>query len=169
MCCSSMAPPAVTTAAARSVTTWPVPASAPSPTTAPEPATPPAAVVAAAVAVAPLPAIAPLPAAAPPPPPMPSSLAMTPIGPSAGTNPASWRLTPAHLAAELPAVGAVAQVPAGQSTGAHAPVVGDDQILADAGARGVAGLAGLSQSDARAHEQRLDRGTDTPSAPATSA
>ena len=88
-----MAPPAVTTAAASRVTTWPVPASAPRPTTAPEPARPPAAPVA-AVAVAPLPAIAPVPAAAPPPPPMPRTLAMTPIGPSAGTNAASWRLTP---------------------------------------------------------------------------
>jgi cell division septation protein DedD len=89
---SSIAPPAVTIAAASRVTTWPAPAPiAPTDATAPVPATP---LVTAALPLATAPLPAALPAALPPAPPIPSSFAITPIGPSPGTSAASWRLTP---------------------------------------------------------------------------
>ena len=81
VCWSSTAPPAVTTAAASSVATWPAPAlSVPTPTAVEVPAAPPA-------------ARAP-PAAPPPAPPRPSTLASTPSGPSVGTIAPNRRLTP---------------------------------------------------------------------------
>ena len=160
MCWSSRALPAVTTAAARSVTTWPLPAIAPSPTTPPALARPPAAVLAAAVAVAWRGAAAGDGAGAG------GRTASAPdaedLGDDAdraqgGDEPRQLAADAADLAAELPAVGAVAQVPARQSARADAAIVGDDQVLADAGAGRVTGLVGLGQSHTCAHEQRLDR------------
>ena len=72
---------------------------------------------------------------------------------------------PSNLGAELPAVRTVAQVPPCQAAGADAAVVGDDQVLADAGAGGVAGLVGLGEPHTRTHEKRLDGGDRDPEGP----
>ena len=140
-------PPAVTTAAASSVTTWPVP-NRPGrgdragrrrrrrPRRRRR-----------------------CPAAAPPPPapPTPSRLAMTPMGPSVGSQSGELPADPAHLGAERRHSRAIAHVAPRQAAGPHPAVVGDDQLLTDLRAGGVARLAGLSQADARPYQQRLDR------------
>ena len=98
-------------------------------------------------------------AAPPPPPPMPSSLASDARAARApGASAANWRLHAAQRGAVLAAAGAVAHVAAGAAGRPHAAVVGDEQVLADLGAVGVARLGGLDEPDARAHEQRLDGG-----------
>ena len=64
----------------------------------------------------------------------------------------------AYLAAELAARGAVVHVPAGETAGTHAAVMGDYQLLADLRASRVTRFARLGEADPRAHEQRLDGG-----------
>ena len=101
------APPAVTTAAARSVDDVAA-RGTPTPAAAPPPAKRPAAVAVRRGAAA-----ARCARAAPPPPapPSPSSFAITPIGPIAGTSPASCAAHAAHVGAELAAGRAVTHVP----------------------------------------------------------
>ncbi len=64
----------------------------------------------------------------------------------------------AHLGAELPAAGAVADVPPGRGVGPHATVVGKNQLIADLRASGVPCLPGMRQAHPRADKQRLDGG-----------
>ena len=63
----------------------------------------------------------------------------------------------AQLVAELPAAGAVPHVAASRSVRTQPAVVGEDQLLADVGACGVAGFERLAERQPRAHEQRLHR------------
>jgi hypothetical protein len=62
----------------------------------------------------------------------------------------------AHLEAELAAARTVAQMAPGKATGSNPPVMGDDQLLTDLRAGGLACHAGLGQAHPRANQQRLD-------------
>jgi hypothetical protein len=63
---------------------------------------------------------------------------------------------PARLEAKLATARAVAQMALGQAAGPDAPIMGEDQLLADLRAGGLPRLAGLGQAQPRAHKQRLD-------------
>jgi hypothetical protein len=66
-------------------------------------------------------------------------------------------LDPAQRGAVIAAAGALTQVLARASAGAHAAIEGAREVGPDLDAGGVTGLDGLHQSDARTHEQGLDR------------
>ena len=94
---------------------------------------------------------------------------MTPIGPSVGTSAANWRLTPRTSLRNCRQPGQSRMCRRASPLGADAAVVGDDQVLADpAQAVSRASLAWASPTRARTSSD-LTAGTDTPSAPATSA
>ena len=77
-------------------------------------------------------------------------------GAGAGAEGGEARAHPAQRGAVLAAAVALAHVAAGAAGRLDAAVVGGDQVVADDGAVGAAGLGGLDEPEPRAHEQRLD-------------